>query len=278
VTGRRAGLLLIALFGAALLWTAARYSREVGEPAAAVARDDGGTGDAVTLQFFRTPKAAPVLSTKDLDGRDVVLASFRGKVVLINFWATWCPPCRAEVPDLVALQDKYRDQLQIIGVSEDDAPVEVVKRFAAEHRMNYPIVLASPEIEKLFPGIGALPTTFVIDRESRIVQKHVGMLTARRTELETRALAGLPVDASIEEVDQTQGLKLENGAQVRSIPGIDLAAVPASKRAELLEKLNTQPCTCGCELTVARCRVDDPTCDVSLPLAREIVKQVTGQQ
>jgi hypothetical protein len=85
------------------------------------------------------------------------------------------------------------------------------------------------------------------------------------------------VDAAIEEVDQTQGLRLENGAQIRSIPGIDLAAVPASKRAEVLEKLNTEPCTCGCELTVARCRVDDPTCDVSLPLAREIVKQVTGQ-
>jgi len=139
-------------------------------------------------------------------------------------------------------------------------------------------LLASPEIEKLFPGIGALPTTFVIDRELRIVQKHVGMLTARITEQETRALAGLPVNASIEKVDQMQGLKLENGAQVRTIPGIDLTAVPASTRAELLEKLNAQSCTCGCDLTVARCRVDDPTCDVSLPLARQIVKQVTGQQ
>jgi len=260
----------------ALLWAAARYSRQADEHAAAVAADAGG--EAVTLQFFRKPVAAPVFSARDLDGRDVALASFRGKVVLINFWATWCPPCRAEIPDLVALQEKYRDQLQIIGVSEDEAPADVVKRFVEEHHVNYPIVMASPEIEKLFPGIGALPTTFVIDRELRIVQKHVGMLTARRTEQETRALAGLPVNASIEKVDQMQGLKLENGAQVRTIPGIDLTAVPASTRAELLEKLNAQSCTCGCDLTVARCRVDDPTCDVSLPLARQIVKQVTGQQ
>jgi cytochrome c biogenesis protein CcmG/thiol:disulfide interchange protein DsbE len=278
VTGRRAGLLLIALFGAALLWASVRYSRQVGEQTAAVAQDARGDSDTVTLQFFRKPVAAPTLSVRDLDGRDVALASFRGKVVLINFWATWCPPCRAEIPDLVALQEKYRDQLQIIGVSTDEAPVDVVKRFAEEHHMNYPIVMESPEIEKLFPGIGALPTTFVLDRESRIVQKHVGMLIARRTEQETRALAGLPVDASIEEVDQIQGLKLENGAQVRTIPGIDLAAVPASKRAELLEKLNAQSCTCGCDLTVARCRVDDPTCAVSLPLASQIVKQVTGRQ
>mgnify|MGYP003693779201 CR=1 FL=1 len=75
----------------------------------------------------------------------------------------------------------------------------------------------------MFPGISALPTSFILDRESRIVQKHVGMLTARTTEAEARALAGLPVNASIEEVDQTQGLKLDNGAQAMTIPGIDLA-------------------------------------------------------
>jgi thiol-disulfide isomerase/thioredoxin len=281
VTGRRAGLLLIALLGVALIVVGVRYSRRPGGHATAVAGDashDNSDDGTATLQFFRKPAAAPVLSARDLDGRDVALAAFRGKVVLINFWATWCPPCRAEIPDLVALQDKYHDRLQVIGVSEDEAPVEVVKRFADAHHMNYPTLMASPEIEKLFPGVGALPTTFVIDRESRIVQKHVGMLTARRTEQEMRALSGLSVDAAIEEVDQVQGLKLANGAQVRSIPGIDLAAVPASKRSELLEKLNAQSCTCGCDLTVARCRVDDPTCGISLPLARQIVTQVTGGQ
>jgi thiol-disulfide isomerase/thioredoxin len=277
VTARRTGLLLIALFGVALLWVAVGSPRRVGQQTAAGAGDAGsGDSDKISLQFFRKPVPAPVLVAKDLDGRDVVLASFRGKVVLINFWATWCPPCRAEIPDLVQLQDKYRDQLQIIGVSEDEAPAEAVKRFAEARHMNYPTVMAAPGIDRLFGGIGGLPTTYVIDRESRIVQKHVGMLTARRTELEMRALAGLPVNASIEEVDQMQGLKLEKGAQVRSIPGIDLAAVPASKRSELLEKLNAQSCTCGCDLTVARCRVDDPTCSISLPLARRIAKDVAS--
>jgi thiol-disulfide isomerase/thioredoxin len=239
--------------------------------------DAGANGERVTLRFFRNPASAPVLAMRDLDGREVSLASLRGKVVLVNFWATWCGPCRAEIPDLVALQEKYRDQLQVIGISQDEVPVDLVRRFAADHRMNYPVVMSTPEIEKLFPGVNALPTSFIVDRESRIVQKHVGMLTASLTEQETRSLAGLPVNASIEEVDQAQGLKLENGAQAMTIPGVDLSAFDVAKRTEALQKLNSQPCTCGCDLTVARCRVDDPSCGVSLPLARQIVQQIANQ-
>jgi thiol-disulfide isomerase/thioredoxin len=232
----------------------------------------------VTLRFFRDPKPAPAFTVKDLNGRDIAPASLRGKVVIVNFWATWCGPCRAEIPDLVALQEKYKDTLQVIGISEDEAGVDVVRRFAAEHKINYPVAMMTPEIEKMYPGITALPTSFILDRDSRVVRKHVGMLTARTTEFETRHLAGLPVNASIEMVDQSQGLKLnlENGAQAMTIPGIDLAALPLAKRTEALQKLNAQPCTCGCDLTVARCRVDDPTCGVSLPLAKQIVQQIAG--
>jgi thiol-disulfide isomerase/thioredoxin len=270
---RRALLLAIALGGVTLVWTATRYARTVetaGAEAAATA------GEPATLRFFRNPAAVPAFIARDLDGREVSTASWRGKVILINFWATWCGPCRAEIPDLVALQEKYRDRLQVIGISQDEASPEVVKRFASEYHVNYPVIMTTPEIEKMFPGIGALPTTFIVDRESRVVQKHVGMLRAATTEQETRALAGLPVDASIEEVDQTQGLKLalDNGAQAITIPGVDLSTLPVAKRIEALQKLNGQPCTCGCDLTVAKCRVDDPTCGISLPIARQIVKQI----
>jgi len=109
-----------------------------------------------------------------------------------------------------------------------------------------------------------------------VVQKHVGMLNAQMTDLETRALAGLPVNASIERVDQSQGLSLANGAQAIDIPGVDLASLSPAKRTEALTRLNSQSCTCGCDLTVARCRVDDPTCGVSLPVAREIVQRVAA--
>ena len=278
---RRALVLVLALGGVLVTWAAARYARQVegrdAAPSAARAADPDAAGsEKVTLRFFRDPKPAPAFTVKDLDGREISPPRLRGKVVIVNFWATWCGPCRAEIPDLVALQEKYKDTLQIIGISEDEGGVDVVKRFAAEHKINYPVAMTTPEIEKMFPGISALPTSFILDRESRVVQKHVGMLTARTTEYEARHLAGLPVNASIEEMDQAQGLKLDNGAQAMTIPGVDLASLPVAKRTEALQKLNAQPCTCGCDLTVAKCRVDDPTCGVSLPLARQIVKQIAG--
>ena len=277
---RRALVIVLALGGILVTWAATRYARQVEsqQPAAAAvaALDPAAGGEKVALRFYRDPRPAPLFTATDLDGRPINMASLRGKVVIVNFWATWCGPCRAEIPDLVALQEKYKDTLQVIGISEDEAGVDVVKRFAAEHRVNYPVVMMTPEIEKLFPGIGALPTSLMVDRESRVVQKHVGMLTARTTESETRHLAGLPVNASIEEFDQTQGLQIVNGAQATTIPGVDLASLSVAKRTDALQKLNAQPCTCGCDLTLARCRVDDPSCSVSLPLAQEIVKQIAG--
>jgi thiol-disulfide isomerase/thioredoxin len=283
----RRALILMVMVAGGLLTTlaAARYARTVvGRTTTAVysgadaVADTAGGGETVTLRFYRNPAAAPAFVARDINGREVSAADLRGKVVIVNFWATWCPPCRAEIPDLVALQEKYKDHLQVIGISEDEGGPDVVRRFVADHKINYPIVMMTAQIEKMFPGVSALPTSFIIDRDARIVQKHVGMLTARTTEFEARSLAGLPVNATIERVDQTVGLQLVNGAQATTIPGIDLASLSAAKRTEALQKLNAQPCTCGCDLTVARCRVDDPTCGISLPLAREIVKQVAATQ
>jgi thiol-disulfide isomerase/thioredoxin len=267
---RRALIIAVLVGAVALAWVAARYDGK----SRASALPSTGPAEPIALRFFRNPPTVQDFSVRDLDGRSIASASLRGKVTIINFWATWCGPCRAEIPDLVALQTKYRDQLQVIGISEDEAGEDIVRRFAAAHNVNYPIVMVTPELEKIFPGVHALPTSFVIDREGRLVQKHVGMLMAATTEAETRILAGLPVNAKVEEVDQTQGLKLENGAQLTSIPGVDLSRLPADRRSQALQKLNSQACTCGCDLTVARCRVDDPSCGVSLPLARDIVAQI----
>jgi len=274
MTPRRWGVLgAVAVAAIVVLWTAVRYTRSTNDTAAGPAAPDG---EKVAIRFFKNPTTVPAIGMHDIDGRTIPANSLRGKVVIVNFWATWCPPCRAEIPDLVALQEKYGDRLQIIGVSQDEAPVEVVRRFANDHHVNYPIVMMTPELDKAFPGIAALPTSFIIDRESRIVQRHVGMLNAVLTENETRALAGLPVNATIEEVDRAQPAKLEN-AQATQIPGIDLAKLSPEKRTEALQKLNSEPCTCGCENTVAKCRVDDPKCTTSLPLAQKIVQDITGQ-
>ena len=118
----------------------------------------------------------------------------------------------------------------------------------------------TPEIEKLFPGIGALPTSFIVDRESRVVQKHVGMLTARTTESRDaapRRAAGQRVDRGVRSDPGTEARTTARRRR-RSRASISRRCRSA-KRTEALQKLNAQPCTCGCDLTVARCRVDDPS-------------------
>jgi thiol-disulfide isomerase/thioredoxin len=271
-------LAVVALVAA--VWMVARPSHvglnaPAGESDESKAAPEAPGGDKIALQFYRNPPAVADLVMRDVDGVPISTASLKGKVVIINFWATWCPPCRAEIPDLIKLQNKYKDQLQIIGISDDDDPPQTVKKWALEHKMNYPIVMATTDLRKAFPGVAALPTSFIVNRQSRLVMRHVGMLMAATTEAETRHLAGLPVNASIEEVEHDdKPAKLANALQVTQIPGLDLSKLTKEQRITAITKLNEEPCTCGCNQTLARCRVDDPKCNISLPRAQEVVAEI----
>ena len=117
---------------------------------------------------------APDFSLPDLTGQKLDLSSYRGKVVLLDFWATWCDPCREEIPHFVELQDKYGDQgLQIIGVSMDDGP-EPVREFYQRYKINYPVVMGNAKTGELYGGVLGLPIAFLIGRDGRICSKHVG--------------------------------------------------------------------------------------------------------
>jgi thiol-disulfide isomerase/thioredoxin len=230
---------------------------------------------AETVRLLREPIATTAFAATTLDGRSISSADWRGKVVLVNFWATWCPPCRAEIPDLIVLQEKYRDHLVIVGISEDEGSVDAVKRFVAEHKINYPIVMSTPQLRRIFPAVMALPTTLVLDRDGNLTQKNVGMLNAKETETATRLLAGLKVNAEIVKVEPNEkAVGLENPAQAREIPGVDLTKLSGDRRASLLMALNQEACQCGCGLTVAKCRIDDPSCPLSMPQARTIVEKL----
>jgi peroxiredoxin len=133
--------------------------------------------------------AAPGWELRDLDGKAVHLSDFKGKVVILDFWATWCPPCRAELPSFVALQKKYQAQgLAVVGISVDQGGADAVKSFAQKAGINYPIVLSDGKVTDAYGGIEGIPTTFIIDRNGHIVKKHVGLTNEDEFESEIKPL------------------------------------------------------------------------------------------
>jgi thiol-disulfide isomerase/thioredoxin len=266
--------LLIGAVLAAGVFLAVRYTSQVAERLSGA----GALGGTPKLTFIKEPAVIPGLTLTTLDGRTLNSEDWRGKVTLINFWATWCPPCRQEIPDLIKLQDKYRDQLLIIGVSSDTGPTELVAKFAADYKMNYPIVMETEEIRRAFPGVYALPTSFFVDGDLKMVKKHVGLLNAAQTELEARYLAKLPVDAEVEHVAETRPTTLSDSAQATDVPGVALDTLTPGQKTAALKQLNEAMCDCGCGLTIAQCRINDPACTVSLPIAEKIVEDIRAGQ
>ena len=200
-------------------------------------------------------------------------------MVIVNFWATWCPPCREEIPALIRLQNQYKDRLQIIGISMDDEDqADNVAEFAKQAGINYPIVMASPEMIAEYGGVPALPTSFIVNPDGGVVQKHVGLHEPAEYEAEVRSLLALPVNAKVETFEDKGEIFLKNAALATDLPDVDMKGLTPQQKQAALKRMNSESCTCGCGLTIAQCRINDSTCDISKHLAAEIVKQIAAGQ
>jgi cytochrome c biogenesis protein CcmG/thiol:disulfide interchange protein DsbE len=226
------------------------------------------------IRFASNPQPVPPFLVQDLDGNAVSTAQWQGKVVILNFWATWCPPCREEIPILIELAKKYKDNLLVIGVSVDDDSPDEVREFARAFHMNYPVVMWSRELISEYGGVPALPTTFLINKDARIVQKHEGLYPPEVYDTEVRALMGLPVNVKVETFEDTGQIFLKNAVRATELPDVDFSGLSPEQKKVALKKLNSEGCTCGCRLTLAQCRINDTSCVRSRSLAAKVIQEI----
>ena len=231
-----------------------------------------------TIRFVRNPDPAPAFKVNTIGGKPLSLADYKSKVILLNFWATWCGPCRSEIPDLVALQNRYKDQLQVIGLVVDDDDEDGVKKFAANFGINYPIAMATDELRMEYGGIPALPTSFVLDGEGRVVQKHEGLRDPVLYEVEIRSLLGMPIgNVKVETFEDTGQVFLKHADRATQLPGVDLSKLTPEQRTAALHKFNAESCSCGCQYTLAQCRIWDRNCNVSKETTAKIIEALAGK-
>ena len=278
---RCARTMLAVLVAAGLLFVGCSSPSENQPTAVVGSGDEPATvfevpSDGVTLRFVDTPASVGSLTMQTIDGELLEMSDLRGKVVLVNFWATWCGPCREEIPYLVSLTERYPEHLVVIGVSEDAGGVDMVEAFADQYGVNYPIVMSTPEIKRAFPGVFALPTSFVVDPDGQMVQTHVGLISPVILEQETRYLSSLSNNATVETVAASSQIRLANAAQATEIPGVDLSVLTSDQREEALRRLNADGCPCGCQLTLAQCRINDSSCGISPPIVEKIVAEIAA--
>ena len=136
-------------------------------------------------------KTAPAFKLKDSDGKIVQLSDYKGKTVLLNFWATWCGPCKVEIPWFIEFEQKYKDKgFAVIGVAMDEEGWEVVKPYLSDKKVNYRVLVGDDSTAQLYGGVDSLPTTFLIDRDGKIAGVHVGLVSKSEYEKDLLALLG----------------------------------------------------------------------------------------
>jgi len=199
-------LVLLAVFGWAG-WANWEYRKQAAEARLAQAAQGELVADAATgAPQYNSPlvqKPAPAFTLEDLSGKQVSLASYKGKAVLLNFWATWCGPCKLETPWLVELRNQYAAQgFEVLGISTEGEDVAAddkaglakqktaVSKFAAEMKVPYPMLLNGDSLSKSYGGLDSMPTSFYVDREGKIIAAQMGISSKDEMEANIRKALG----------------------------------------------------------------------------------------
>ncbi|PYM00335.1 MAG: hypothetical protein DMF13_10100, partial [Verrucomicrobia bacterium] len=166
---------------------------------------------------------------------------------------------------------------QILSLIVDDDDAAAIKTVVAKYGINYPVALAPNDIRIQYGGIAALPTSFLLDTEGRIVQKHEGLHNPMLYELEVRSLLGLPIgNVKVETFDDTGQIFIKNAVRATELPGVDLSKLTPEQKIVALHKFNAEGCTCGCQYTLAQCRIYDRNCQISKGATEKIIAALSG--
>jgi len=155
----------------------------------------GSTADAASVRAVKDRKNAPAFTLKDATGKAATLAEYKGKVVLLNFWATWCGPCKIEIPWFIEFEQKYKDKgFAVLGVAMDEEGWDIVKPYITDKKVNYRVLLGDDSTAQLYGGVDSLPTTFLIDKTGKIAAVHVGLVSKSEYDKDITTLLGITSD------------------------------------------------------------------------------------
>jgi cytochrome c biogenesis protein CcmG/thiol:disulfide interchange protein DsbE len=166
-------LIVIVSFSIMLLAGCSKNASDINKEENSTSGSSKGSNNADNINADRDK--APDFSLAGPSGKTVSLSDFKGKVVIVDFWATWCPPCRRGIPDLIDLQTQFGDKLAVIGISVDTDTKDRVASFAQNFNINYTVLFATPEVVQAYGSIQSIPTSFIIDKNGKIVNQHVGL-------------------------------------------------------------------------------------------------------